>query len=642
MRSRTATAILAIVFVATFMLSRPSTETTAQPPPMVVIGRGAITCMDWNPGGTLLAVGSNLGVWIYSAALEDVLHVPNIQAQRVAWHPDGTAIAVGAVDGKLYVVDVASHALRFEAQAHDQRITSVAWNPSGTRVGTASASGAVKLWDSSTGTLINELQGQPSSLSTLQWSPTGELFATSDEANIVLWDSVTGQLVRQLETTTHQINEFLWSPKGDILAGIGDFESDIWSVETGRVLHTLETSSIVVGAAWSDDGAFITLATFDEGFERWRLDDTEILARYPVDFIREMFLVDWNGDQTRIAVVEERGGTLRILHGADYRVLYEQHEHLASLLTTVAWHPEGHTIAVLGGFVHDIVLWDAETSEFINRFSAELRGNHGWLTWSPDGGFFIAQSEDDFEVWQIDWQASSPLGHQHVRIEDATSATWSPDGRQLAYCLRCQVVDLVGERETGIAIYDLSTQTTRFLVLENNDAPLQRIAWGPVGTIASVRRHGTLELWDVLTGQVVVSVQQSFGSGSLDEQLSLKWNPNGNVLAVFSFPRQRLSASYRGDIVYLVNASDGAIVSEFFSDEHIYDLEWSADGTKLAIASDLGIQVWNTTSQNLLCELTDQADIVLLGVAWSPNGSQIAAVGSDDLIRVWSVAGLCS
>jgi WD40 repeat protein len=69
----------------------------------------------------------------------------------------------------------------------------------------------------------------------------------------------------------------------------------------------------------------------------------------------------------------------------------------------------------------------------------------------------------------------------------------------------------------------------------------------------------------------------------------------------------------------------------------ITQIAWSADGKKLATASqDRTIRIWNTETGALVANLEGHTDIVL-GITWSPDGSTLASTSADDTIRLWDI-----
>lgn len=69
----------------------------------------------------------------------------------------------------------------------------------------------------------------------------------------------------------------------------------------------------------------------------------------------------------------------------------------------------------------------------------------------------------------------------------------------------------------------------------------------------------------------------------------------------------------------------------------IWDVEFSADGTKLATASrDTTIRVWNVETGELLSILRGHSDSVV-DVSFSPDSSQLISGSADKTVRLWNI-----
>ena len=68
----------------------------------------------------------------------------------------------------------------------------------------------------------------------------------------------------------------------------------------------------------------------------------------------------------------------------------------------------------------------------------------------------------------------------------------------------------------------------------------------------------------------------------------------------------------------------------------IYDIKYSPDGTKMAVATGIGIWIYETETVDELNLLTAHTEKVN-SVAFSPNGTTLASGSSDDTVRLWDV-----
>ena len=68
----------------------------------------------------------------------------------------------------------------------------------------------------------------------------------------------------------------------------------------------------------------------------------------------------------------------------------------------------------------------------------------------------------------------------------------------------------------------------------------------------------------------------------------------------------------------------------------LYDLEYSPDGSKLAVATTLGIWIYDTTNGNELNLLTGHTQDVI-SVCFNSDGRILASSSYDDTIRLWDM-----
>ncbi len=96
----------------------------------------------------------------------------------LAFSPDGGALAVGEMNRRVTLFEVASGEVLFTLDGHLGRVLDLAFDPSGKRIATiSSGSNLVRLWSVSDGSLLDELGGYDSLPMSLAFSPDGKHIA---------------------------------------------------------------------------------------------------------------------------------------------------------------------------------------------------------------------------------------------------------------------------------------------------------------------------------------------------------------------------------------------------------------------------------------------------------------------------------
>ena len=116
----------------------------------VRLGKGSINEIAYSPDGTLLAVASSIGIWMYDMqTYQEVAlltgHTSSVNS--VSFSPDGNKIATGSHDSTIRLWDVATGAHIRTLTGHTDIVTSVSFSPDGNKIATGSRDGTILLWE---------------------------------------------------------------------------------------------------------------------------------------------------------------------------------------------------------------------------------------------------------------------------------------------------------------------------------------------------------------------------------------------------------------------------------------------------------------------------------------------------------------
>jgi WD40 repeat protein len=297
---------------------------------------------------------------------EDAVVYPGHErgVRSLAWSPDGTRLALADEDGRLFVRDVATGAIRSSWNA-GHRVFHLAWTKESTRL--FAAGWSVK---------------DNSRVYTGGWS-----------ANVTIWDPVTGQRLAAYPTRFISVFDLGLSPNERRLAVAGEELENtegravvqVLDTATGatQLIYNEHTGSKTSGVAWSPAGDLVASTGYDDCSVRiWHAESGETIATAVIEGDRnETHSVAWAPDGVRIAVGSKRGITIyRAASGEQLAKMEDRHAW------RVAWSPDG---ALLGALLSGgLSLYDATSYALVYEYEGNgltAPGQETAFAWSPDG-----------------------------------------------------------------------------------------------------------------------------------------------------------------------------------------------------------------------------------------------------------------
>lgn len=455
-------------------------------------------------------------------------------AGRIAWSPDGKAIAWADYESGPYILDIGEGQPRL--LANTRQAGDIDWLADGSGVT------VVRCYEGCYEQLLASLDGATHVLASTQdrrfagfggFAPDSRRYLYSDD--VVRVSTLDGEEEAITEADPESAYSALtWSPAGDRVAYVrGPNENTrTYSVKLKTAQVTRHAPPAIFGAVQSPDGALLAfLKPKEEG-----------------DGSRKLWVANADGSDERLV--------------AD------------TAIGSFAWSPDGRLLAYSSidtDTLHTVAVQTLETHQ-LNVAAANFK----IAGFSPDGSSLAVARSNELILIDLE-SGNSELLVQGIEVPSFDEAwpAWSPDGAALAYRQR----DAAGVAH--IYVVDVSTAEARQLTRgpSNDLGPV----WSPDGK--------SIAFWRVLGGNPSVDALYVVRLDGSERELSRfevsggsasnvpAWSPDSDRIAVFI-------ASQDAPGIYLIGADGGGL-------EHVvatgrFDnrgLGWSDDGTELVFTS---------------------------------------------------------
>ncbi len=524
----------------------------------------------FRPDGQVLALGGLTQVRVFDVANRRHLFelgasmAPEMQQYwasdsgvgRVAFHPDGTRLAIANLDGLPRVWNLPTRSAVLTLTGHAREATAIAYSRDGTRLATGSSDQTVRIWDGATGKELRKMDGSASASSRIVFSPNGTRLASlGSDGTLTVWDVASGQRVSSLAGQAIGFQDVAYTPDGKQLVTAGsDGTVRMWDTASGlQVRVGTGHKSLVREVSVSPDGQLLatcsddgTAKVWDNGPGRellawsahtgWATEvsyspDGSVLATVGEDNAVR-FWDPSTGRLVRSLSAGGPGGLYSLCFSPDgQRLAAGSGEGIASVwdlgtggqmltlnvgnnwVTDLAFSPDGTRLAT-SGRDGSVAVWDAATGQRLVYGKLEL-GTEMWsVAFSPDGVRLAGGSTDGYvRIW--DWAISAAL-REGAEGVDVYSVAWSSDGQRLAS----------GRQDGVITLWD-PAEGKRLQTLPGHTGMVVGLAFSPNSArLASAAMDGLAKVWDVATGAEVATLY-----GNTTSVYSVAFHPDGTHLA---------------------------------------------------------------------------------------------------------------
>ena len=437
------------------------------------------------------------------------------------------------------------------------------------------------------------------------------------QARYSLLESLAQPMRGTLAAQSGVVTAVAYSPVGKTLAaGYSGGTIRLWDTASHRLISTASWGGAALALAFTGDGKTLEVAG-PAAVGAWDLTNHAEVAAQPLADAIGGRSVAFSPDGTTLATGGDDGNVRLWNVGTQQEIGAPMSSDLKPV-EAVAFSPDG---ATLGAASSDgtVQLWNVATQQeagtTMTASSAVVRA----LAFSPGGKFLAVGGEDgNVRLWNVTAQTQA----------GATMATGAPVA---ALSFNARGTTLATAETGGVTeLWAFATQEqTGAALAAQGAARVSALAFSPSASVlATGAGNGTIELWNP------VGFHQS--SAPIATGTSASPAAGGQPPAVLSGGDILAVSDGRGTVRLWNALTRRPLGPPIVSPHAVTGLALSRDGKVLAVAAD-GLQLWSTSTGQRIGGTLPAADADG-PVAISPDGSLVAAIGTDGKARLYQVA----
>ncbi|NES85852.1 MAG: hypothetical protein F6K10_33170 [Moorea sp. SIO2B7] len=297
------------------------------------------------------------------------------------------------------------------------------------------------------------------------------------------------------------------------------------------------------------------------------------------------------------------------------QLLFEQkwQGKLSEYVTAVAWSSQGVLAASSGA--GELVLW---VGDYLHPLMEVTEQSIDCLAFSRDGQFLATGGQDGrVRIWHLQpqFQLISILENSPQWID---KLSWSPSHNQLAFS--------VGR---NVQIWDASSQELVTSLSFESSSPLG-IDWSPDGQYLAIAGNQGAKVWNTHNWE-----DQPYVLKMPTASVAIAWSPDGKYLACGNLERTLTVWQWYNPHPWIMRGFPGKV----------RNLAWSIpvkeNASLLATSSAQGIAVWKKQAgdnSGWEAEVLDLHEGVVEAIAFQPGSFLLASAADDGYVCLWQNA----
>lgn len=429
---------------------------SGEPRRTIDIHSKAVIDLDFSPDGRYLVTASwdnAVFAWELESETPPLRLSDGARVSSVTLSPDGRrlviAISIGERGGELRLWD----AKRWQLLMTLAGKAPVAFHPDGRLLAAAGTDGAIIVRNLDRDRPLGRTLEDPGDPMSLVFLHDGRSVVTGGrDQTLRIWDVQSGRLERPpIPTEQGWILALAAHPDGRrLLSGGNDGSIFLWDLEahaSGTAPKLIGRHDNPVGALdFSTDGSHIVSGGYDDTLRFWRMEAAGEFGRSPIDTGHDVYAVEFDGSDSRVAAATEEGSVLiwQLNDDGASGSVVGTHVLQSDGMTGLAFGP--HERFLVSSSLEQTQLWGLGPGEPAAR--PPIDGS--FATLHPSGELAALVTDGD-EIQLVDlgaWRTfDTTLGRQKHWV---SAIAFSPDGLQLA-----------SAAEGDIVIWDMDIESWR-------------------------------------------------------------------------------------------------------------------------------------------------------------------------------------